>query len=52
MNKVDLDMESLTSDADRNTQENYTFPCVLVNALTGQGIEDPERKSWAKWPNR
>ncbi len=44
MNKVDLDMESLTSDADRNTQENYTFPRVLVSALTGQGIEDLKEK--------
>ncbi len=40
MNKVDLDMESLTSDADTRMQEDPSIPCVLVSALTGQGIEE------------
>ena len=44
MNKVDLDMESLISGEDEDVKEQYTFPYILVSALTGQGITELKEK--------
>ena len=41
LNKVDLDMESLTEHEER---EAYDFPHLLVSALTGQGIRELKEK--------
>ncbi len=44
LNKVDLDMESLVSDAGEDAGEAQAFPAVLVSALTGQGIKELKEK--------
>lgn len=42
MNKVD--MEALISGEDEEVKEQYTFPYILVSALTGQGITELKEK--------
>lgn len=43
LNKVDLDMEALITDAGEE-ERKYPFPYILVSALTGQGITGLKEK--------